>query len=38
LKELGGNYLDERRKERITKSYIKRLNHLGYEVILREAA
>ena len=37
-KELGGDYLDKRRKDRITKSYIKRLNHLGYEVILQEAA
>ena len=37
-KELGGDYLDKRRKDRITRSYIKRLNHLGYEVILQEAA
>ncbi len=37
-KELGGDYLDKRRKDRIAKSYIKRLNHLGYEVILQEAA
>jgi len=37
-KELGGDYLDKRRKEKITRSYIKRLNHLGYEVILKEAA
>lgn len=37
-KELGGDYLDKRRKEKITRSYIKRLNHLGYEVILQEAA
>jgi hypothetical protein len=37
-KELGGNYLDERRKGRIARSYIKRLNHLGYQVILQEAA
>jgi transposase len=37
-KELGGDYLDKRRKDRITRSYIKRLNHLGYEVTLREAA
>jgi transposase len=37
-KELGGDYLDQRRKNKITRSYIKRLNHLGYEVILKEAA
>jgi transposase len=37
-KELGEDYLDKRRKDRITRSYIKRLNHLGYEVILQEAA
>ena len=37
-KELGGNYLDERRRNRITKSYIKRLNSLGYTVTLKEAA
>ena len=37
-KELGGDYLDQRRKDKITRSYIKRLNHLGYEVILKEAA
>ena len=37
-KELGGDYLDNRRKDKITRSYIKRLNHLGYEVTLKEAA
>jgi transposase len=37
-KELGGNYLDDRRKDRITKSYVKRLNNLGYTVVLKEAA
>ena len=37
-KELGGDYLDKRRKDKITRSYIKRLNHLGYEVVLKEAA
>ena len=36
--ELGEDYLDQRRKDRIARSYIKRLNHLGYEVILKEAA
>jgi len=37
-KELGGDYLDQRRKDKITRSDIKRLNHFGYEVILKEAA
>lgn len=36
-KELGVDYLDWRRKDKIARSYIKRLNHLGYEVILQEA-
>jgi transposase len=37
-KELGANYLDQRKKDKITKSYIKRLNSLGYTVRLHEAA
>ena len=37
-KELGGDYLDNRRKDKITRSYIERLNHLGYEVTLKQAA
>lgn len=37
-KELGVTYLDERRKGKITKSYVKRLNNLGYEVVLKEVA
>jgi hypothetical protein len=37
-KELGGNHLDERRRNRITKSYVKRFNNLGYTVTLHEAA
>src|SRR5512136_728774 len=37
-KELGADYLDRRRKDKIARSYIKRLNHLGYEVTLEEAA
>jgi transposase len=37
-KELGVDYLDRKRKDKITRSYIKRLNHLGYEVTLKEAA
>lgn len=35
-KELGAAYLDNRRKEKITKSYVKRLSKLGYEVALKE--
>ena len=37
-KELGANYLDERKKERIARSYIKRLTNLGYTVTLKEVA
>jgi len=37
-KELGVDYLDKRRKDKIARSYIRRLHHLGYEVILKEAA
>jgi len=37
-KELGVDYLDKRRKDKIARSYIRRLNHLGYEVTLKEAA
>jgi transposase len=37
-KELGPRYLDERRKDRIAKSYIKRLTSLGYAVTVKEAA
>jgi hypothetical protein len=37
-KELGPRYLDERRKDRIAKSYIKRLSSLGYAVTVKEAA
>jgi transposase len=37
-KELGVDYLDRKRKDKIARSYIKRLNHLGYEVTLKEAA
>jgi transposase len=37
-KELGGDYLDKRRKDKMTRSYIKRLNRLGYDVILQEAS
>ena len=37
-KELGANYLDVRKKDRIAKSYIKRLTNLGYAVTLQEVA
>ena len=37
-RELGANYLDERKKDRIAKSYLRRLTNLGYTVVLNEAA
>ena len=37
-KELGANYLDTRRKDRIVKNYLKRLTNLGFTVTLNEAA
>ena len=37
-KELGANYLDERKKDRIARSYVKRLTTLGYAVTLKEVA
>lgn len=33
-KELGPDYLDQRKKDKIVRSYTKRLNNLGYSVIL----
>ena len=36
--ELGANYLDERKRDRIARSYIKRLVTLGYAVTLKEVA
>ncbi len=36
--ELGANYLDQRKKERIAKSYVRRLASLGYTVTVQEAA
>lgn len=36
--ELGETYLDRRRKDKITRSYIKRLAAMGLEVIVKEAA
>lgn len=37
-KELGKDYLDKRKKDKIIKSFIRRINNLGYNVILEEAA
>ncbi|MGD0238324.1 MAG: hypothetical protein ABSC55_27795 [Syntrophorhabdales bacterium] len=37
-KELGANYLTERKKDRIARSYVKRLSNLGYAVTLKEVA
>ena len=37
-KELGANYLDKRKKDRIARSYVKRLTTLGYTVTLQEVA
>ena len=37
-KELGANYLDQRKKARIAKSYVRRLASLGYTVTVTEAA
>jgi transposase len=37
-KELGANYLDTRKKDRIAKSSIKRLTNLGFTVTVNEAA
>jgi transposase len=37
-KELGSSYLDERKKDRIAKSYIRRLSSLGYTVTLEGVA
>ena len=36
-KELGANYLDTRKKDRIAKSSIKRLTNLGFTVTVNEA-
>jgi transposase len=37
-KELGMDYLDKRKKDKIVKSYVKRLCNLGYNVLLENAA
>ena len=36
--ELGADYLDNRKKDKIKRSYINRLTALGYEVTLKQAA
>jgi transposase len=36
-RELGGDYLDKRKKDKITRSYINRLTGMGYEVTLKQA-
>ena len=36
-RELGGDYLDKRKKDKIKRSYINRLSALGYEVTLKES-
>lgn len=36
--ELGMDYLDKRRKDKITKSYIRRLAEMGFEVTIKEVA
>lgn len=35
-RELGANYLDKRNKKKVERHHIKRLEDLGYEVILVE--
>lgn len=37
-RELGADYLDKRKKDKITRSYIKRLTAMGYEVTVKQAA
>jgi len=36
-KELGFNYLDSRKKDRIVRSHVKRLESLGYSVAITAA-
>jgi transposase len=33
--ELGATYLDQQRKYRVTKALVRRLDSLGYDVLLR---
>lgn len=37
-RELGMDYLDKRKKDKIIRSYVKRLSNLGYNVLIEEAA
>ena len=37
-KELGVDYLDKRRKDKIVRSHVKRLESLGYSVAITKAA
>jgi transposase len=37
-KELGAEYLNKRKEDKIVKSHIKRLQNLGYEVLVKKAA
>lgn len=37
-KELGMDYLDGRRKDKIIRSYVKRLSNFGYDVVLQPSA
>jgi hypothetical protein len=37
-KELGKDYLNQRKKHKIVKSHIRMLKNLGYEVEIKEAA
>ena len=37
-KELGAEYLDQLKKEKTKNYYVKRLNDMGYNIELKEAA
>jgi len=37
-KELGVDYLDKRRKDKIVRSHVKRLESLGYSVAIEKVA
>jgi transposase len=37
-KELGADYLDKMRKDKIVRSHVKRLENLGYTVTIAKAA
>jgi transposase len=37
-RELGADFLDKRKKEKIVRSYVNRLSALGYEVTVKQAA